>query len=277
MRIYIICAIILFCLPAFAQEIEISGDFYHGGVMVLDIKAQEADRAVIMWQSKTVNIIPSCARNMCSAKVLLPLDYDSPGVFSLKVDLYYNSKHFFRHQEKVTVNNKAYDIRKLTVDSQYVQVSQENANRSAKERVLTVEALNYFSSERMWELPFTKPRDTIVTSPFGLKSMFNGESRSRHGGTDFRSAVGDPVLSSSNGTVILAGDFYFAGNSVYIDHGQGVVSMYFHLSEILVETGQTVAAGDLIAKSGATGRITGPHLHFGVAVQGVLIDPDALF
>ena len=92
-----------------------------------------------------------------------------------------------------------------------------------------------------------------------------------------RAALGQPVAACSDGVVVLTGDFYFAGGSVYVDHGNGMISMYFHLSEVKVSIGQTVNRGDVVGLAGATGRVNGPHLHFGVALQGRLVDPEPLF
>lgn len=111
---------------------------------------------------------------------------------------------------------------------------------------------------------------------FGSRRIFNGEARSPHGGTDFKAAPGTVVFAPADGVVALAASQYFAGNAVYLDHGDGLVTMSFHLSEILVKDGQTVKRGQPIGKVGATGRVTGPHLHFGARWRGAKIDPQLL-
>ncbi|NHZ47213.1 M23 family metallopeptidase, partial [Nitratidesulfovibrio liaohensis] len=110
----------------------------------------------------------------------------------------------------------------------------------------------------------------------GLRRVFNGEPRAPHRGLDLRGEAGEPVTACAAGRVVLAENHYFAGNSVYIDHGMGVVSMYFHLSALDVAPGQMVAQGQVIGKVGSTGRVTGPHLHFGMAVLGDMVDPQVL-
>lgn len=179
--------------------------------------------------------------------------------------------------ERINVLNKDYSIQKLSVDPKYVNPPAEALARAAKERELSIAALSTFSSEKMWSFPLSKPIDSVYTSPFGVRRMFNGEMRSKHTGLDFRAAVGEPIKAADSGVVVLTGDFYFAGNCVYVDHGQGVISMYFHLSEVLVEEGQKVDRNTIIGKAGATGRVTGPHLHFSLSAQGVLVDPQEFF
>ncbi|MBG3878486.1 M23 family metallopeptidase, partial [Desulfovibrio oxamicus] len=115
-----------------------------------------------------------------------------------------------------------------------------------------------------------------VSSLFGLRRVFNGEPRAPHRGLDLRGEAGELVKACAAGRVALAENHYFAGNSVYIDHGMGVVSMYFHLSAMDVTPGQMVAQGQLIGRVGSTGRVTGPHLHFGMAVLGDMVDPQVL-
>ena len=128
-------------------------------------------------------------------------------------------------------------------------------------------------SSPMWTSPFLRPRDAIVTSRFGTGRMFNGTLTSRHLGVDFRGATGAPVHAANRGVVALVGDFFLAGNVVYIDHGGGVVTGYFHLSESLVAAGDTVARGQEIGRVGSTGRVTGPHLHWSARYGTVTVNP----
>ena len=104
----------------------------------------------------------------------------------------------------------------------------------------------------------------------------NGEFKGRHGGLDMRAKPGTPVKAAANGMVVLTGDFWFAGKCVYIDHGAGIVSFYGHMSKIMAAKGHKVKAGDIIGLSGQTGRVTGPHLHFGLAWRGEFFDPSSL-
>jgi hypothetical protein len=129
---------------------------------------------------------------------------------------------------------------------------------------------------RLWRGPFVLPRSSRITSPFGTARVYNGEVQSRHLGTDFAGSIGAPVSSAGRGVVALVADFYLAGRSIYIDHGGGVVTAYFHLSRAYVRQGDTVSAGQRIGAVGNSGRVTGPHLHW-VARYGVIsVDPMSL-
>ncbi|RAX52964.1 hypothetical protein CCY98_03165 [Helicobacter sp. 11-8110] len=112
-----------------------------------------------------------------------------------------------------------------------------------------------------------------ITSEFGNARVFNQEVKSYHSGTDFRAAIGTPIYASNSGKVVIAKDRFLAGKSVVIDHGEGIFSMYYHCSEIKVKEGTRVKQGELIALSGNTGRVSGPHLHFGILVRGAQVDP----
>ena len=125
----------------------------------------------------------------------------------------------------------------------------------------------------MWTAPFIRPRASVVTSEFGSGRLFNGELTARHLGVDFRGAVGEPVRAANRGVVALVDNFFLAGNVVYVDHGAGVVTAYFHLSKTLVATGDTVSRGQVIGLVGSTGRVTGPHLHWAARYGAITVNP----
>jgi murein DD-endopeptidase MepM/ murein hydrolase activator NlpD len=129
---------------------------------------------------------------------------------------------------------------------------------------------------RLWRGPFRLPRSSRITSPFGSARVFNGEVQSRHLGTDFAGAIGAPVRAAGRGVVALVADFYLAGRAVYIDHGAGLVTAYFHLSRAEVRRGQTVAPGQRIGAVGRSGRVTGPHLHWVARYGAISVDPMSL-
>lgn len=171
---------------------------------------------------------------------------------------------------------KRYPSEKLSVDPAMVTPPKSAMGRIAGERRLVAEALGRVSKEVLWELPLVRPVPGAVTSLYGKRRIYNGIMKGRHGGVDYRAAKGTPVKAAAPGEVVLVGDHYYAGKSVYIDHGGTLVSMYFHLSSIGVKVGQVVEAGDVVGLTGSTGRVTGPHLHFGVAQGGRMIDPAPL-
>lgn len=126
---------------------------------------------------------------------------------------------------------------------------------------------------QLWSAPFRRPRESRITSTFGRGREFNGTVTSRHMGTDYAGAVGAPVHAANRGIVRLVDSFFLGGNVIYIDHGAGLVTAYLHLSEQTVAVGDTVAQGDLIGRVGATGRVTGPHLHWIARYGGITVDP----
>ena len=130
---------------------------------------------------------------------------------------------------------------------------------------------------RLWTAPFVRPRPTRITSIYGSGREFNGTVTSRHLGTDFAGAVGAPVRAAGRAVVALVADFYLAGHAVYLDHGGGLVTGYFHLSRVDVVAGDTVAAGQIIGAVGRSGRVTGPHLHWIARYGGITVDPVSLF
>jgi murein DD-endopeptidase MepM/ murein hydrolase activator NlpD len=129
---------------------------------------------------------------------------------------------------------------------------------------------------RLWRGPFRLPRASRITSPFGTARVYNGEVQSRHLGTDFAGAIGAPVRAAGRGVVALVADFYLAGHAVYIDHGAGLVTGYFHLSKAVVREGDTVIAGQRIGAVGRSGRVTGPHLHWVARYGAISVDPMSL-
>jgi hypothetical protein len=175
----------------------------------------------------------------------------------------------------VTVRDRDYGTRSITVPRGQVELSRADQERAAREKVLTDRALATVTPERLWRGAFLEPVDAAINSSFGRKTRMNGVLNPRpHAGADYLAKEGAQVRAPADGVVILAGNHFFAGNSIYVDHGQGLVSMYFHLSEILVEEGQHLKKGDIpIGLVGKTGRVTGAHLHYGVYLNGARIDP----
>jgi murein DD-endopeptidase MepM/ murein hydrolase activator NlpD len=164
----------------------------------------------------------------------------------------------------------------LSVDSRFSSPPPEVLERIRSESEFVREMLRGVTAEWQIEGSFESPRPFDVTSPFGQARMFNGELRSRHTGLDLRGRTGAPVQAAGRGRVVFAGSLYFAGNAVYVDHGLGVFTGYFHLSKILVETGDMVSTGDLVGEVGATGRVTAAHLHWFLSVGGQSLDAGSL-
>ncbi|HEY1306306.1 MAG TPA: M23 family metallopeptidase [Vicinamibacterales bacterium] len=174
------------------------------------------------------------------------------------------------------VEPKQFQTRRLTVDPQFVNPPDAEAERIGREVKQMAEVFGHITPERLWRGAFELPVPGEATSSFGRLSVLNGESRGRHQGADFRAVTGTPVHAPNGGRVALASDLYFSGNTVIIDHGLGMFSLLAHFSKLSVETGATVSRGQVIGESGATGRVTGPHLHWALRLGEASVDPLAL-
>lgn len=176
----------------------------------------------------------------------------------------------------IPIGKGNYRTTAISVEKKYVDPNPEDVPRILKERDLKNDLLNRISSSQLWAGNFVAPVDSSTSAEYGAQRTYNGKRQSVHFGLDYRATTGTPVSSINSGKVILAREMYFEGNCVIIDHGQGLLSLYFHLSEIKVREGEKLAKGQLIGLSGGTGRVTGPHLHLAVRWQGSYLNPATL-
>jgi murein DD-endopeptidase MepM/ murein hydrolase activator NlpD len=165
---------------------------------------------------------------------------------------------------------------KLSVESKFTEPTPEQQKQIEESQQIKKDYLNRVTPGREWSGQFTEPADAAISDVFGSQRIFNGKTSSPHLGLDFRVPSGTPVEAMNDGTVLLARPMYFEGNFVVLDHGQGLLTIYMHLSEFKVKEGDQVKRGQVIALSGGTGRATGPHLHVGVRWQGTYLDPASL-
>ncbi len=207
------------------------------------------------------------------AAVLLGVDLETPPGTHRLTGTVFTAQGSRAFSQDVLVHAREFPEQRLRVSREMVSPDADLLPRIERERHAARAALERISPVQHWEEPFTRPVQGSVSSAFGLRRFFNDQPRAPHRGVDLRGAEGTPIQAFSSGEVVLAGDHYFAGRSIYIDHGLGVVTQYIHLSEILVQEGDNVVAGQIIGKVGATGRVTGPHLHFGLSVLGMWVDP----
>jgi murein DD-endopeptidase MepM/ murein hydrolase activator NlpD len=176
----------------------------------------------------------------------------------------------------LVVGARTFRTRHLSVNPDLVNPPPDAMDRIDAETRELNEVWADGESQRLWSGPFVRPVPDAANSAFGTRSVYNGEARSPHSGADFLSPEGRPVKAPNTGRIVLAGARYFTGNTVVIDHGLGLFSLFAHLSEIDVAAGDTVTAGEIVGKVGASGRVTGPHLHWTVRVNGARVDPLSL-
>lgn len=184
-----------------------------------------------------------------------------------------------RQQRTTTLDVRAvsFPTTELTVEPRYVELSPQDQARAARESGEIAEVYGTLTPAPYWSDPFVVPVPGETGGRnFGHRRVFNGQPRAPHSGADLRAPTGTPIRASNRGRVTLAKNLFFSGNAVFVDHGLGVHSMYLHLSEIRVEPGEIVERGQVVGLAGATGRVTGPHLHWGARVLDARVDPFSL-
>jgi murein DD-endopeptidase MepM/ murein hydrolase activator NlpD len=179
-----------------------------------------------------------------------------------------------RQEVQFKIGDKQYASQSLKVAPGQVNLSKADLARVTREKETIEHAMSRWTDEQPETLRVPQPIPGVRSSSFGMRRIFNGESRNPHTGMDIAAPVGTPVRAPLAGTVIDTGDYFFNGNTVFVDHGRGMISMYCHLSAIDVQPGQHVAAGTTLGKVGMTGRATGPHLHWGLSLNRAWVDPE---
>jgi murein DD-endopeptidase MepM/ murein hydrolase activator NlpD len=236
-----------------------------GGIAIIDAGPAGQLRPSASLGGKPVLVMRQGDR--WKAVVGVPLD-TPPGQLTI---------HLGEYPLSVSIGEHAYAEQRLTVKNQsHVTPDQAQLDRIGRERKIIDSALNNFRDVPLDDIALIPPVEGRQSSSFGLRRFFNDQPRSPHKGMDIAAPTGTPIQVPADGIVTATGDFFFNGNTVILDHGQGYVTMYCHLSEIAVENGERVATGGIIGAVGATGRVTGPHLHFGTYLNGTAVDPAIL-
>jgi len=179
-----------------------------------------------------------------------------------------------RQELEFSIGDKHYASQSLNVAPGQVNLSRADLERVNREKLIIDRDLSRWSDNQPETLRMEQPVPGVRSSSFGMRRIFNGESRNPHSGMDIAAPAGTPVKAPLAGTVIDTGNYFFNGNTVFIDHGRGVISMYCHLSAIEVKPGQRVAVGTTLGAVGMTGRVTGPHLHWGLSLNRAWVDPE---
>lgn len=230
--------------------------------------------AQLTWQEQTIPM----ARRDGGWVALIGIDLDvEPGEYELPVHIELNDGRRRTHTETLGVGPGQYPETHLEVAQRYVDLNPEDQERAARESRQIAALYRAHSDLSDWLQPFTSPLPGVAGGRnFGHRRFFNGQARNPHSGADLRAAAGTPIYAANGGQIVLAEELFFSGNAVFIDHGAGVVSVYLHLSQIGVAVGERVERGQQIGLAGATGRVTGAHLHWGIRVLDARVDPFTL-
>ncbi|MDH5587240.1 MAG: M23 family metallopeptidase [Nitrospirota bacterium] len=200
---------------------------------------------------------------------------DPPGSHELTITI--QSTDITEHLSySIEIVKEKYSVQHLKLPKNKVDLDAKTLKRVRLEQQEMADAFHHIGTHPLWNGPFLEPTKGTITGRFGSRRVINGQHKRPHSGEDIAAPQGTPVLAINTGTVVAAVDHFFSGKGVIIDHGVGLFSMYFHLSEIDVQPGQTLKKGEALGKVGATGRATGPHLHWGVRLNGARVNPYAL-
>lgn len=265
MRLLTLLTLLCLALPVHAEGFisRLLNKPVPGGVAVVDLGAATSAPNV-RYQNKPVLVIHEDQQRWI-AIVGIPLSV-KPGNQQISVNgnqtlsFQVGSKHYM--EQRITLKNQ-----------QQVNPNAANLKRIERELAEQTRAYQQFSARQPSNLLFDRPVKGPLSSPFGLRRFFNGEERNPHSGLDFAANTGTSIKAPAAGKVILIGDYFFNGKTVFLDHGQGLISMFCHLSAIDVKLGDEIPRGGHLGKVGATGRATGPHLHWNVSLNDARVDP----
>jgi murein DD-endopeptidase MepM/ murein hydrolase activator NlpD len=228
------------------------------------------------WQGRDVVFFSTGKRHVWYG--LAGVDVEtSPGSYKLELEATMPDGQVMSMVREIQVRPSVYKTIRLSVPDRYVQPDAETLKKIEADKELKKKAFAHETPEPEWSGSFHSPIDSTVSEAFGVRRTFNGKRASIHRGLDYHAPEGTPIRAANAGTVLLAGDLFYEGNCVIIDHGQQFMTLYMHLSRIQVTEGEKVKEGQVIGLSGATGLATGPHLHVAVRWQGAYLDPAQLW
>jgi murein DD-endopeptidase MepM/ murein hydrolase activator NlpD len=257
--------LLMLALPAAAIAALPRASAVPGGVAIIDIgAASAAEPQVSLGERRVLTLVDGGRRKAIVGLALAT----QPGEQKLEVREATGTRSL-----TFKVLPKKYREQKLTVPQRQVDLSPEDTARVEKEQVRLRSIYDSFSDGVPETVSLQVPAPGVRQNTFGSRRVFNGQSRNPHSGMDIAASTGTLIRAPADGTVVDTGNYFFNGNNLLIDHGQGFITMYCHLSAFDVKAGDKVKAGQLIGKVGATGRVTGPHLHFGVLLNGASVDP----
>ncbi len=241
---------------------------------LVEVKISGADLVAVegRWGQETIYFYPD---GIGSFSALVGADVEAKATVSkLALKVVRQSGQEQQTELPVKVKAKSFRTESFSVAPSFDQMTAETLEEIGREQEAFKRAFAVSAADRLWEPPFVRPvPHEASASSFGSRRIINGTPRAPHSGTDLSAPPGAEIAAANHGRVVLVGSFFFAGGSVVVDHGGGLFTMYFHLSEFKVEAGSMVKKGDIVGLSGATGRVTGPHLHWGARLANARIEP----
>jgi murein DD-endopeptidase MepM/ murein hydrolase activator NlpD len=257
-----------------------------GSLILVQVRSQKSmrevtgkwnERNLYFWQGDS-SVTARGGVHTHQSQALLGVDLEKvPGDYELSVSATTENGEHAQCTVMLEVRAGKFATESLTVQKQFVEPNEQQAQRAVAEQEKLRQIFDHITPEKLWHGPFRLPLTGGVRGTnFGKRRILNGQPRSPHTGADFPAPTGTPIHATQGGRVVLAEELYFSGNTVIIDHGFGIYSLYGHLSSTDVAVGDAVKAGAVIGKVGATGRVTGPHLHWGVMVNKARVNPTQL-
>jgi murein DD-endopeptidase MepM/ murein hydrolase activator NlpD len=247
-----------------------------GSPVLFEVTAPARAKAIsAQWFGHELTFVLRAGTNSWTALAGIPIE-TARGKYTLQVTEDFGAGKTLNLRREVLVAKATYPKITVKVAKQYTEPDPEQLKTIAADKEVKTKTFGATGPERLWVGSFRWPVSAPISDIFGTARVFNGEVQSRHQGLDFGVPTGTMVHSINRGNVILARFLYFEGNCAVIDHGQGLLSLYLHLSELRVKEGQEVGAGEIIGLSGGTGRASGPHLHLAVRWQGIYLNPAIL-
>ena len=244
-----------------------------GGIVVIDLPKFARPKAFFGSTPLYLQTIEQATQTHYQALIGIPLLTQS-GTKQIKIieagQTYY---------QDFLINNHQYQSQYITFTGKkkkYIKPSLSEIKRINRERKILTQARTTMSGQLLGNGLFSLPATGVISSPFGLKRYYNNQAKRPHTGIDYAADIGTPVNAPAGGKVILVGDFFYNGKAVFLDHGQGLISVFIHLSKIIAQQGQVLKRGDLLGEVGQTGRATGHHLHWTVYLNTTAINPDLL-
>lgn len=261
---------LLLSMHSFAFDVQVAPqEVIPGDVFLVRVQAEEYDSVKAEFRGDKINLTHSENGYRIA---LVPVDINTlPRKYPVTIQ-------YGTENQRVEITVKAHEFKtiKLTLPEGKVTLSPENQKRAAKEAVL-LKGIWSKRTSKVWNGRFSAPIDTEISTEFGVKRIMNEKKTSIHRGMDFRGKTGTPIKAINSGTVVFSSDLFFGGNTLIVDHGMGLYSIYMHLSKFNMLNGNKVRTGDVIGFVGNSGRATGPHLHVSVKLNGFSVNPESLF